>query len=66
MRFVAVAQFHGLVLSGGGAAGYSRPAHGSAREKHIGFYRGIPSGIQDLARVNGNNLGHITPCYVVS
>ncbi len=65
MRLVAVAQLHGLVLAGGGPAGYSRPAHGSAREKHIGFYRGIPAGIQNLARVNGNNLGHITPCNAV-
>ncbi len=66
MRLVTIAQLHGFVLAGRGAAGYSRAAHGSAREKHIGFYRGIPPGIQDLARVNGNDLSHITPCNVVS
>ena len=52
VRFVAVAQFDGFVLAGGGAGGNGGAAHGAAFEADVGFDRGIAAGIENFAAVN--------------
>ena len=58
---VAVAQFDGFVLAGGGARRHSGAAHGAAVENDVGFDGGIAAGIKDFAGANGNDLSHISP-----
>src|SRR6266702_173936 len=61
MLLIAIAQFNGFVLAGGGAGGNRGAAHGSAGEGYVGFDSGVSAGIEDFAGGNGDNLGHVTP-----
>ena len=61
VALVAVAQFHGFVLAGGGARGHDGAAQCAAFQNHVRFHGGIAARIQNLARANCNNLGHISP-----
>ena len=53
---VAVAQFDGFVLAGGGAAGDGGAAAGSVHQGDFRFDRGIAARIENLARLNFLNL----------
>ena len=57
-RLVAVAQFDGLVLAGGGSAGHCGAAAGAAFEDDIGFDGRIATGVKNFARKNQFDLGH--------
>ena len=48
-RLVAVAQFDGFVLAGGGAGRHGRAAHAAVGEKDIGFHSRIAAGIENLS-----------------
>jgi hypothetical protein len=51
---VAVAQFDGLVLAGGGAGGHRGAAEGAAGEFHVDFDGRIAAGIDDFAGSDGS------------
>ena len=59
--FVAVAEFDGFVLAGGGAGGDGGAAYGSAVEDDVGFDGGIAAGVENFACVNRDDLGHVAP-----
>ena len=61
VALVAVAQFHGLMLAGGGARRHNGAAQGAAFQNHVRFHGRIAARIQNLAGTNGNNLSHIAP-----
>ena len=55
---VAVAQFDGLVLAGGGAGGNGCAADRAVREQDLDFDGGVAAGIEDLAGVDGIDKRH--------
>ena len=61
---VAVAQFHGFVLAGGGSAGNGSAAAGAAFENDIGFNGRIATGVKDFARKNQFDFGHENESFV--
>jgi hypothetical protein len=62
---VAVAQFEGFVLAGGGARGDGGAAERPAAEDDVGFDGGVSAGIEDLAGDNRRDLGHGRPLMKV-
>gem|GEM_PF-6511438 len=65
MALVSVTQFHGFVLTGGSSAGNSGAAERTVGKKNVCFDRGVAARIQNLARVDGSNLSHMTPQNLV-
>jgi hypothetical protein len=59
--FIAVAQFHGFKLAGGGARGHNGAAQSAAFQDYVSFNGGIAARIKNLAGADGNNLSHIIP-----
>ena len=57
-RFVSVAQFDGLVLSGGGAAGDDGAADCSVYQLHFRFHGRIAARIQNFAAYDCSNIRH--------
>ena len=64
VALVAVAEFDGFVLAGGGAAGNGGAAHGAAGEDDFGFDGGVSAGIEDFAGVDGDDLSHVAPIWL--
>ena len=60
---VAVAEFDGFVLAGGGSAGNGGAAFGSAVEEDVGFDGGVSAGVEDFAGVDRDDLGHVAPVF---
>src|SRR5690606_15950562 len=54
-----VTQLDGLVAAGGGAGGDDGPAEAGSGG-HLGLDRGVPTGVEDLSRVNSldDGVGH--------
>ena len=59
--FVAVAQFHGLMLAGGSARGHDRAAQCAAFQNYVRFHGRIAARVQNFAGMDGNYLSHIVP-----
>ncbi len=61
VAFIAVAEFHSLMLAGGSAGRNNCAAHGAALENHICFHGGIAARVKNFARANSNDFSHICP-----
>ena len=61
VALVAVAQFHGFVLAGGGARRHDGAAQSAAFQDYVRFNGGVAARVKNFARANGNNLSHISP-----
>jgi hypothetical protein len=63
---VAVAQFDGLVLAGGGARGDGRAALRAGGQLHIDFYGRVAAGIENFAAQDVDDLRHGRLLFVVA
>ncbi len=59
--FVAVAQFHGLMLACGCARRHDGAAQSPAFQNYVRLNGRIAARVQDFAGANGNNLSHMIP-----
>jgi len=59
--FVAIAEFHSLVLAGGGARRHNGAALSAAFEDDISFHGRISARVEYFAGANGNNFSHMSP-----
>ncbi len=57
-RVVVVAQLDRLARARRGARGHHGAAEGARVEPHLDLHRGVAAGVEDLARVDGADLGH--------
>ncbi len=59
--FIAVAQFHGFKLAGGGARRHNGAAQCAAFQDYVSFHGGVAARVKNFAGADGNNLSHIIP-----
>ena len=58
-RRVPIAKLDGFVLAGRSTGRYRRAPESATLQHHLGFNRGVASGVEDLPRENGIDRSHL-------